>query len=143
MPSCPPKTQNIFDTSRKLLKNKNYSFPILRYFTRKLAFVSYILSMIVIFCFYLKLYHEFSKNYFFQSLISTSWLKPAAFLANLNFWIAFLWFSNSKLTFFSCFHFWLKVDISSNPWSFNSNAIIVTKSFILKNNNRLLKDPIL
>ena len=45
-PSARPslQTQKFFDTSRKLLKNRNSNFPVLRYFTLKLEFVSYILS---------------------------------------------------------------------------------------------------
>ena len=41
------EAQIYFDTSRKLLKKRNQSFPELHYFIWKLEFVSYILSMIV------------------------------------------------------------------------------------------------
>ena len=37
-----PQTKSFFDTSRKLLKSRNYSFPVLRYFTLKLQFLPYI-----------------------------------------------------------------------------------------------------
>ena len=45
MPSLPLK-MNFFNTTKKFLKNRNWIFPVVRYFTWKLEFISNILSMI-------------------------------------------------------------------------------------------------
>ena len=42
-----PQNKNFVSTSKNLLKNRNWTFPVVRYFTWKLEFVSNILWMIV------------------------------------------------------------------------------------------------
>ena len=48
-PSAQPSSQNehFVNTNKKLLKYRNWTFPVMRFFTEKLEFVSNILSMIV------------------------------------------------------------------------------------------------
>ena len=46
VPRFPPP-QNFVDTSKRLLENKNWTFPVVRYFTWKLEFLSNILSVVV------------------------------------------------------------------------------------------------
>ena len=46
-----PSAQSFLDTRQKLLKNRNYKFPVFRYFTWKLEFVSEILWMMVAYFF--------------------------------------------------------------------------------------------
>ena len=43
----PFENENLANTSKKLLKNRNWTFPVVRYFTWKVQFASNTLSMIV------------------------------------------------------------------------------------------------
>ena len=47
VPKLTPKIKIFVNTSKKLLNNRNWTFPAMCYFTWKLEFVSNILSMIV------------------------------------------------------------------------------------------------
>ena len=42
------QNENFVDTSKKLLENRNSTFPIVRYFTTTLKFVSYVLARIAV-----------------------------------------------------------------------------------------------
>ena len=42
-----PLNKNYSNTSKKLVKNRNLTFPVVRYFTWKLLFVSHIFFMVV------------------------------------------------------------------------------------------------
>ena len=52
MPKSSSRNENFVRTSKNLLKNKNWAFPVVRYrcFTWKLEFVVTMLWMIVAFC---------------------------------------------------------------------------------------------
>ena len=56
-PSTQPHSQNenFVNTSKKLFKYRNWTFSMVRYFTWKLEFVSNILSMIVVICWFKKI----------------------------------------------------------------------------------------
>ena len=47
MPSLLPQNKHFADTSKKLLKNRNKNFPVVRYFTGKLELFSDIFPMVV------------------------------------------------------------------------------------------------
>ena len=56
------RNENFVNISKKLLKNRNWTFPVVGYFTRKLEFASNILRMIVTQVFYFSLSFSFVKS---------------------------------------------------------------------------------
>ena len=87
MPSLPPK-MNLFNTTKKFLKNRNWIFPVVRYFTWKLEFVSNILSMIEA-CF--SIYDKILKSKKFL------FLQKLEFVSNILSMIVACFFIDNKI----------------------------------------------
>ena len=109
------QNENFVDTSQKLFKKWNWTFPVVRYFTLTLKFVSCILARILLLEFTLQLRCVFFCQ--FTVSFSTSELCYKCFSYNDMFFmmsgLRFLWYvfvtdeNNVTTTFHFCLSLWL------------------------------------